>query len=186
MGMRFHSHACIFTYTCSWNISTYCMQTHEKSIFLMHARCSSPIPPSKNGFYEFWVYMVKGDHNTSYYYFCLTQMPKYHKVSFLSSVCSILYQNSFPLMETTPISLWVHLHVPLFTELGKFDGVLLTWGRVYKPMQCICVRACVCGPGGFCHLVERFLQNSHILTWRMLIRGRPSDELGCDGKVQEC
>ncbi len=110
MGMRFHSHACIFTYTCSWSISTYCMQTHEKSIFLMHARCSSPIPPSKNGFYEFWVYMVKGDHNTSYYYFFLTQMPKYHKVSFLSSACSILYQNSFPLMETTPISLWVHLH----------------------------------------------------------------------------
>ncbi len=71
--------------------------------------------------------------------------------------------------------------VPLFTELGKFDGVLLTWGRVYKPMQCICLRACVCGPGGFCHLAEQFLQNSHILTWRMLIRGRPSDELGCDG-----
>ncbi len=29
--------------------------------------------------------------------------------------------------------------VPLFTELGTFDGVLLTWGRVYKPMQCMCV-----------------------------------------------
>ncbi len=141
MGMRFHSHACIFTYTCSWNISTYCLHTHAKSIFW----CVQDVPPSflqAKKFYEFWVYMVKGVHNTSYYYFCLTQMPKYHKVSFLSSVCSILHQNSFPLMETTPISLWVHL-VPLFTELaiGKFDGVLLTWGRVYKPMQCICVRA---------------------------------------------
>ena len=82
----------------------------RKKIFFW---CMQDVPPSSlqaKKFYEFWVYMVKGDHNTSYYYFFLTQMPKYHKVSFLSSACSILYQNSFPLMETTPISLWVHLH----------------------------------------------------------------------------
>ncbi len=182
MGMRFHSHACIFTYTCSWNISTYCLQTHEKNIFW----CMQDVPPSSlqaKKFYEFWVYMVKGDHNTSYYYFAWHKCRNTTKWVFFHRFVASYIRTVFLSWKLHQYPCEFIFTVPLFTELaiGKFDGVLLTCGRVYKPMQCICVRACVCGPGGFCHLAERFLQNSHILTWRMLIRGRPSDELGCDG-----